>query len=66
MSPVITAPKTSASTASAAPTGNPWPRATTSITDPTLGKEMGKLVSVLGGRLGALREAGGDVSEIAM
>ena len=37
----------------------------TGMGDPTLGKEMGKLVSVLGGRLGALREAGDDVSEVA-
>lgn len=37
----------------------------TGMGDPTLGKEMGKLVSVLGGRLGALREAGDDVSAIA-
>lgn len=38
----------------------------TGMGDPTLGKEIGKLVSVLGGRLGALREAGGEVSEIAV
>lgn len=38
----------------------------TGMGDPTLGKEMGKLVSVLGGRLGALREAGDDVSEVAV
>lgn len=37
----------------------------TGMGDPTLGKEMGKLVSVLGGRLGALREAGTDVAQIA-
>lgn len=37
----------------------------TGMGDPTLGKEMGKLVSVLGGRLGALREAYGDVAGIA-
>ncbi|MCL4673155.1 MAG: hypothetical protein KJZ64_09520 [Sphingomonadaceae bacterium] len=37
----------------------------TGMGDPTLGKEMGKLVSVLGGRLGALREAGGDAERIA-
>lgn len=37
----------------------------TGMGDPTLGKEMGKLVSVLGGRLGALREAGGDTARIA-
>ena len=37
----------------------------TGMGDPTLGKEMGKLVSVLGGRLGALREAGADVAQIA-
>lgn len=37
----------------------------TGMGDPTLGKEMGKLVSVLGGRLGALREAGDDVAAIA-
>ena len=30
----------------------------TGMGDPTLGKQMGRLVSVLGGRLGALREAG--------
>lgn len=38
----------------------------TGMGDPTLGKEMGKLVSVLGGRLGALREAGGDVARMTM
>lgn len=38
----------------------------TGMGDPTLGKEMGKLVSVLGGRLGALREAGADVEQIAV
>lgn len=37
----------------------------TGMGDPTLGKEMGKLVSVLGGRLGALREAGTDAGQIA-
>ena len=37
----------------------------TGMGDPTLGKEMGKLVSVLGGRLGALREAGADAGQIA-
>lgn len=37
----------------------------TGMGDPTLGKEMGKLVSVLGGRLGALRDAGGDVAAMA-
>ncbi len=33
--------------------------------DPTLGKQMGRLVSVLGGRLGALREAGRDEAALA-
>lgn len=37
----------------------------TGMGDPTLGKEMGKLVSVLGGRLGALRETEGDAARIA-
>ena len=37
----------------------------TGMDDPTLGKEMGKPVSVLGGRLGALREAEGDAARIA-
>lgn len=37
----------------------------TGMGDPTLGKEVGKLVSVLGGRLGALREAAGDPVQIA-
>ncbi|OZA93992.1 ubiquinol-cytochrome C chaperone family protein [Altererythrobacter sp. H2] len=38
----------------------------TGMGDPTLGKEVGKLVSVLGGRLGALREANGDVSQMTV
>ncbi len=37
----------------------------TGMGDPTLGKQMGKLVSVLGGRLGALREAGRDEAAVA-
>ena len=36
----------------------------TGMGDPTLGKQMGRLVSVLGGRLGALREAGRDVGAV--
>lgn len=37
----------------------------TGMGDPTLGKQMGRLVSVLGGRLGALREAGRDEVAVA-
>ncbi len=37
----------------------------TGMGDPTLGKQMGKLVAVLGGRLGALREAGQDEEAVA-
>lgn len=37
----------------------------TGMGDPTLGKQMGKLVAVLGGRLGALREAGHDEEAVA-
>ncbi|QYU66116.1 hypothetical protein J4558_14035 [Leptolyngbya sp. 15MV] len=37
----------------------------TGMGDPTLGKQMGRLVSVLGGRLGALRDAGHDEAALA-
>lgn len=37
----------------------------TGMGDPTLGKQMGRLVSVLGGRLGALREAGRNEAALA-
>lgn len=37
----------------------------TGLGDPTLGKQIGKLVSILGGRLGAMREAGGDEQALA-
>jgi len=37
----------------------------TGMGDPTLGKQMGRLVSVLGGRIGALRGAGRDKSAVA-
>ena len=37
----------------------------TGMGDPTLGKQMGRLVSVLGGRLGALREAGRSEDAVA-
>ena len=37
----------------------------TGMGDPVLGKQMGRLMSVLGGRLGALREAGNDPAALA-
>lgn len=37
----------------------------TGMGDPTLGKQMGRLMEVMGGRLGALREAGDDEAAIA-
>lgn len=37
----------------------------TGLGDPTLGKQIGKLVSILGGRLGAMREAGKDEQALA-
>lgn len=37
----------------------------TGMGDPTLGKQIGRLVSVLGGRLGAMREAGREEATLA-